>query len=415
MTDNTLSSILGKDVLPPELVTSLQEAFDKKVAEAREEAEVSVREELAQRFEHDKDRLVEAMDHAITDVIQSYEAQKAEEINRLREAQEKFHSGLKEARRAYRQRMNEHLSSANTFVAKHLAEEVKAIRSERKKLAEARVKAAADVESIKTRLAEAHNRHVKKIDEFVVGQLTGELNEFNQDRRALVETRAKLVAEHRRKLEETQRRFVKESAKKLDQAITAQLRDEMVQLHEDIERNRQNNLGRKMFDAFLGEFMSSYFSEGTEARKFQDMLEGANAELTSTKARLAEAEAKAETVVRKAQLSEARAERAKIMSELLSNLRGEKRAVMEGMLETTKTGDLKKSFERFLPLVTTGAGVARKPSQPAKVLSESPKAKPALVTGDQRSNRLIESVAAAETSEFDELATIVHLAGIQKN
>lgn len=415
MTDTTLSNILGKDVLPAELLATLQEAFDKKVAEAREQAELAVREELAQRYEHDKDQLVEAMDRAISDVIQSYEGQKAEEINRLREAQEKFHSGLKEARKAYRQRMSEHLTQANEFVAKHLAEEVKAIRKERKALAEARVKAAEEVTSIKTKLSEAHNSHVTKIDEFVVGQLTRELDEFDQDRRALVETRAKLVAESRKRLKETQDRFVKESAKKLDAVISEQLVTEMQQLHEDIERNRQNNFGRKIFEAMAAEFMASYFAEGTETRKLQSILEGANAELASTKTRLAEAEARAEAVVRKARVAEAEAQRAKIMSELLSPLRGEKRAVMEGMLETTKTPDLRKSFERFLPLVTESATPRKNSSAPARVLHETKAAKPALVTGDQRSNRLIESVAAAEKPELDELATIVHLAGIQKN
>jgi hypothetical protein len=415
MTDTTLSSILGKDVLPPELLASLQEAFDKKVAEAREEAELAIREELAQRYEHDKDQLVEAMDHTITGVLQSYEGQKAEEINRLREAQEKFHSGLKEARKAYRQRMSEHLSQANKFVAEHLAEEVKAIRSERKALAEARVGASKEVTSIKTKLSEAHNSHVTKIDEFVVNQLTRELNEFDQDRRALVETRAKLVAESRRKLKETQDRFVKESAKKLDSVVSEQLVSEMQQLHEDIERNRQNNFGRKIFEAMAAEFMSSYFAEGTETLKLQNILEGAKSELAETKARLAEAEAKSEAVTRKARLAEDRADRSKVMSELLSNLRGEKRAVMEGMLETIRTPELRKSFERFLPLVTETVTTPRNGSTMTKVLSESPKSKPALVTGDQRSNRLIESVAAAENTEMDELATIVHLAGIQKN
>lgn len=414
MTDYTLSNILGKEVLPPELLATLQEAFDKKVLEAREEAELAVREELAQRYEHDKDQLVEAMDHAITDVIQSYEAQKAEEINRLREAQEKFNGGLKEARKAYRQRMSEHLNQANDFVAKHLAEEIKALRSEQKLLAEARVSAAKEVESIKTKLSEAHNGHVLKIDEFVVSQLTRELNEFDQDRRALVETRAKLVAESRKKLEETQKRFVKESAKKLDTVISEQLVSEMRQLHEDIERNRQNNFGRKIFEAMAAEFMSSYFAEGTEALKLQNILEGAKSELAETKQRLAEAEAKSEAVVRKARLAEERAERARVMSELTSNLRGEKKAIMEGMLETTKTSDLRKSFDRFLPLVTESAAPRKNQSPSTKVLSESPKSKPALVTGDQRNNRLIESVAAAENPEQDELNTIIHLAGLQK-
>lgn len=414
--DNTLANILGQG-LPAELVASLEEALATKVAEARELAEQSVREELSRRYEHDKDQLVEAMDRALTDVIKTYESKKADEISKLKEAQEKFHTGLKEARKTFRQRTAEHLDKTNQFVARHLAEEVKAMRVERRGLAEARVKAAEEVAALKAKLSEAHNAHVKKIDEFVVSQVTRELNEFDQDRRALVETRAKLVAESRRRLKETQDRFVAESAKKLDQVISSQLATEMSQLHEDIERNRQNNFGRKMFEAMAAEYMASYFAEGSETRKLQGLLEGVKAELSDTKTRLAEAEAKSTAADRKVRVAEERAERAKIMSELLSNLRGEKRAVMEGMLETTDTRLLRKSFERFLPLVTETATGKKPAVQPSKApLSEGRSTQtPRVVTGDQRNNRLIESVAAAEKPENDEIAQIVRLSGIQKN
>lgn len=410
-----IKTILGQDVLPEEILVSLQEAFDKKVVEAREAAEMSVREELAQRYEHDKDALVEAMDRAITDVVQSYEAQKADEIQKLREAQDKFHAGLSEAKTTYKSKMREHLENANNFVAKHLAEEIKTLRAEKSALAEARVSASEEIEMLKSKLAEAHNAHVKKIDEFVVGQLSRELDEFDQDRQALVETRAKLVAESRRKLRETEQRFVKESAQKLDRVVSEQLATEMKQLHEEIERHRQNDFGRKIFEAVAAEYMSSYFAEGTETKKLQGILESIQGELSSTKTRLAEAEANSEAASRKVKLAEDTAQRAQIMSELLSNLRGEKRAVMEGMLDTIKTGELRKSFERFLPMVTENV-TARKPApQASKTLHEG-NAKPArVVTGDQRANRLSESIVAAESTELDEVNHLIRLAGIQKN
>lgn len=410
-----ISNILGQDMLPPEIITSLQEAFDKKVQEARDAAEMSVREELAQRYEHDKDQLIEAMDRAITDVVQSYEAQKADEIQNLREAQDKFQAGLKEAKATYKSKMKEHLENANNFVAKHLAEEIKTLRVERKRLAEAQVAASDEVADLKVKLAEAHNSHVKKIDEFVVNQLTRELDEFDQDRRALVETRAKLVAESRRKLRETEQRFIKESAAKLDHVVSEQLSHEMKQLHEEIERHRQNDFGRKIFEAVAAEYMASYFAEGSETKKLQGILETVQSELSTAKQRLAEAETASESASRKAKLAEDNAQRAQVMSELLSNLRGEKRAVMEGMLDTIKTGELRKSFERFMPLVTENVTPRKNTQSPSKALNEA-NAKPArMVTGDQRANRLIESIAAAESTEQDEVSHLIRLAGIHKN
>lgn len=417
--DKTLANIIGEGVLPEELVASLEEAFNarvaEKVSEAREEAELAIREELAQRYEHDKDALVEAMDRAITDVVQHYESQKADEIAKLQEAQEKFQNGLKEAKAEYKTKLREHLSQTNRFIAENLAGEVKEMRAERKSLAETRVRAAQELADVKAKLSEAHNTHVKKIDEFVVNQVSKELNEFAQDRRALVETRAKLISESRKKLEETQKRFVKESAEKLDQFVSGQVADEMKQLHEDLERNRQNQFGRRLFEAMAAEFAASYYSDGTEAKKVQAMLESVQAELAQTKEKLAETSAATDAATRKARLAEDRAHRSQIMSELLSNLRGEKRMVMEGMLESVKTPELRKSFERLLPVVLNET--AKKPVKAAKVLNEETQEAPKqtrVVTGDQRSNRLVESIAAEEAADETEIAQVVRLAGIKK-
>lgn len=413
--DKTFAKLIGEGVLPEELVASLEEAFNarvaEKVSEAREEAEKSVREELAQRYEHDKDALVEAMDRAITDVVKHYETEKAQEITSLREAQEKFHAGLKEAKASYKSKLKEHLASSNEFIARNLSEEVKGMRSARKGLAETRVRAAQELAEFKAKLSEAHNSHVKKIDEFVVNQVSKELNEFDQDRRALVETRAKLISESRKKLSEVQQRFVKESAEKLDRFVSGQVATEMKQLHEDLERNRENQFGRRLFEAMAAEFSASYYSDGTEARKVQSVLESVQAELDATKKKLAENATATEQAQRKARLAEDRAQRSAVMSELLSNLRGEKRRVMEGMLESVKTPELRKSFDRLLPIALNESGSA-KPAKAAQVLEEAPK-QTRVVTGDQRTNRLVESIAAEAAADETELAQVVRLAGIK--
>ena len=46
----------------------------------------------------------------------------------------------------------------------------------------------------------------------------------------------------------------------------------MTQLHEDLENNRQNMFGRRIFEAVAAEFMTSYLAEGTEIRKLQSIL-----------------------------------------------------------------------------------------------------------------------------------------------
>jgi hypothetical protein len=419
--DKTLADILGATGLPQEIVDSLQEAFDKKVAETREETEMSMREEFARRYEHDKAQLVEAIDRMLTDVISKQEESKQAEVAQFVEARDAFRNALAESRQHYKTKLREHLALTRNFAVAELSKEAAALRAEKKSFTEAKAKIKAELATLKEAAAAEQAARLKKIDEFVVRQVSKELKEFGEDHRALVETRVKLVTESRKKLKEMQTKFIKASAEKVEGMVNESLKREMTQLHEDLERNRQNMFGRRIFEAVAAEYMTSYLAEGTEVRKLQTVLESKTAELAEVKTKLDEVEQKTEVARRKAALAEDRAARTQIMSELLSNLRGEKRAVMEGMLETIKTGNLRTAFTKLLPVVLNeNTRKAAGPQGSRKLMEErapTEKRNVVSVTGDQRTNRLSESAQAeAEVeSEIDsDLAHVVRLAGIQK-
>lgn len=412
--DNTLATILG-DSLPAEMLASLQEAFEQKVAEAKSEAEVAIREEFAVRYEHDKANLVEAIDRMLTDTVTKLEEDKAAEITKLKEARATFDVKIKEHRDLYKAKMAEHVSLISSFVNEHLTKHLTSLVEEKKSLAETQRNIAESFNQSKTEMLAEHKAHLKKIDEFVVKQLTRELTEFNEDHRALVETRVKLLSESKQKLKETQTRFVKEAAAKAEAFITSNLKSEMAQLHEDLEAHRQNMFGRRIFEAVAAEFMTSYLNEGSEVTKMKAIIETKEEELASVNGKLAEAAKAIDAVSRKVKLAEDRASRAKIMSELLSNLRGDKRSVMESMLETTKTENLRETFNKLLPVVIESAA---KPQNEKKVLSETkiPSIRRMTeITGDKANNRLLESVSAdADSGNDAEIGAIIRLAGIQK-
>lgn len=416
--DNDIKRLLGDGALPDEIVSALQEAFDKKVAAASEQAQINAREEMAARYEQDKAALVEAVDRMVTDAL-----------NKQAEATHKQNESLKGARRAfreakgkmlsvYRSKLSETQEASRSVVSAKLASEVKRLREAQRKLTAEQLRVADVLEAEKARLAEDHAARVRKIDEFVVRQTAKELKELNEDHKALVQQRVKLVREGKSKLREAQARFVKQAAQRVEGAIDAALSREMKQLHEDLERNRQNMFGRRIFEAVAAEYLSSYLAEGTEIRKLQKVVETKEKELSDVKARLDETTKANEIAARKAKIAEDRAQRTKIVSELLSNLRGDKRSVMEGMLETVKTEQLRETFNRLLPVVLS-EGTGRKPvpsvsTQQRRPLSET---RPAgtVVTGDRgRTNRLFEA-SNAEAAEFDnEVAQVVRLAGLVK-
>jgi hypothetical protein len=414
--DNNITQLLGGEKLPPEIVTSLQEAFDKKVVEVREQAEITLREEFARRYEHDKENLVEAIDRMLSDVIGKHEAEKTEAINRFVEARTAFRKSIKESRAKFRAKLDEQTAASRAVVANKLKEEILKLREAKKAIFAERIAYADKLTGVKETLTTDHTARLKKIDEFVVRQVTKELKEFMEDHRALVKTRVKLVSESKQKLRSAQNRFIKEAAVKVEKVINETLKREMTQLHEDLEKNRQNMFGRRIFEAVAAEFMTSYLTEETEIRKLQDALSTREQQLTETKGKLDEAVKDGQIATRKVRLAEDRAVRTKILGELLANLRGDKRQVMEGMLETVRTDALRGSFNKLLPVVLDET--TRK-APPKKVLAETrverEREQPAtIVTGGQRPNRLAE---AAEAEAFDidpDIAQVIRLAGIHK-
>src|SRR5690606_7656616 len=121
--------------------------------------------------------------------------------------------------------------------------------------------------------------------------------------------KVQLVAEAREKLADTQRQFVKEAAKLVDQKVTETMKVELKQLHEDLERNRQNMFGRRIFEAVATEFMSSYFSEGTEVKKLEKVLESTKTQMQSMQKQLKESQHAIDSANRKAKLAEEAAAR----------------------------------------------------------------------------------------------------------
>jgi hypothetical protein len=472
--DNIVKKLFEAGLLSEEDTKSLQESFDARVQEAtaniRESVEVQIREEMAQRFEHDKSTLVEAMDRMLTDVVQKVEEQRVSEIAQLREARERYDAAVKEARSGYKARLLGHAQTLEAFVMQKLNSELAEFNEDKTAVAEMRVKLAAQLAEGKnayqkrikehmavmrdfvleklageltqvkeqadaleveraTIVAEAaqhksaleatYEQRIKQIDEFVVRQVSKELREFQEDKRALVDKRVQLVAESRAKLAETQRDFVAKAAKMVDRQVTETLKAELTQLHEDLEKNRQNMFGRRIFEAVAAEFMTSYFGETTEVAKIQTVLESTQAEMAGLKTQLQEAKRDVEVAARKAKLAEEKANRSNIMAELTGNLSTSKKAVMEELLETVKTAQLREAFNKYLPAVLSEGGKKEAPQsrQPRK-LTEAPvkELSTVAITGDQRNNRLRETVQAesSEADVNDDTATILRLAGLKK-
>ena len=222
--------------------------------------------------------------------------------------------------------------------------------------------------------------------------LAEELVEFQADKRDLVETKVKLIANANKKLDEMKSKFVKRSAALVQEAVAKQLKTELTQLREDINSARKNAFGRKIFEAFASEFSVTHLNENAEIRKLTAEIAKKDQIISEAAGKVQKARQLVESKDRELKLINERSTRAKIMTELMNPLNKDKQAVMSTLLENVQTDRLKAAFEKYLPSVLNNeAAVA-----PKKVLSESAVA----VTGDKKS---------AKTQDSDEQGNIIDI------
>jgi hypothetical protein len=361
---DALKPLLDSDLINEDTRTAISEAWETKLNEAREQVRAELREEFAQRYEHDKTVMVEALDRMVTEGLSAEIQAVTAEKQALAEDRVRFQSKMKES-----------ASKFDSFMVSKLAEEIGELRKDRKQ----------------------HNEGFKKLEKFVVRALAEEIREFAEDKRDLVETKVRLVSEARSKLESLKARFIKESANKMSRAVSQHLRAELTQLQEDIKIARENNFGRRLFEAFAAEFGATHLNENAEVRKLSQLVQDKNRQLAEATQTLEKAKVLVESKDREIRMIKESNVRQSTMEELLSPLNEEKREVMKNLLESVQTNRLKNAFEKYLPAVLAEG----KSSKARQVIAESH----VEVTGDK-------SVKAVEDESRSNVIDIKRLAGL---
>jgi hypothetical protein len=405
--EEALKKLLESEVLDESTKTSIREAWESKLQEAEKQIETRLREEYAQRFEHDKAQLVESLDKFVTEHVGKEIEEFAADKNSLVQERAKLTRAIVESRKQYKAKLAERVAMLDQFVKDSLVKEVTEFRNDKKSLMEARKQMAQDLRSHKAKLDEQTKARIKKLDEFVLKQVSSEIEEFASDKKLLAETRAKLISESKQKLNETKAAFIKRAASLVEATVNQTLTKELSQLKEELRVVRENNFGRKIFEAFGAEFMNSYLAEGTKVKAVTRQVGELKAKLAEAEKKAADAKALFEGATRKIRSAEEQAQRSRIMSELLAPLGRDKRSVMEQMLQGVKTEKLREHYSRYLPAVVGDSAPKR------AALNEGSARQ--VVTGD-RNNKLAEAVKEEDTTTQDQLGEIIQLrklAGIQ--
>ena len=360
---DAIKPLLDSGLINEDIGQELNEAWESKLTEAREQVRAELREEFAQRYEHDKTTMVEALDRMVTEGLTAEIQHVAAEKQALAEDRVKFQHKMKESSTKF-----------NDFMVTKLAEEIGELRKDRKQ----------------------HNESLEKLENFVVRALAEEIQEFAQDKRDLVETKVRLVSEARSKLETLKARFIKESANKMSKVVASHLKQELTQLKEDIQVARENNFGRKIFEAYAAEFNHTHLSENKVVRDLKSALASKDRKLSEATKIVHKAKTLVESKNQEIRRIQESNERASVMEELLGPLNEEKQAVMKNLLESVQTSRLKNAYEKYLPAVLSNSTPKAR-----KALSESV----SVVTGDK-------TVPAAQNEDRSNVIDIKRLAGL---
>jgi hypothetical protein len=362
---DALKSLFENNVISEEIKESIESAFEARINEAKETATQQLREEFAQKYEHDKNTMIEAVDRMISEQLSAELVEFADDRNQLAEMKVK-----------YAQKMQKDTQVMKEFVTRQLASEVKELHEDQVVMAS----------------------KFGKLEQFVVEALAQEIAEFYKDKQDLAETKVRLVREGREEIKKVKQQFVQRAAQMVESVVTQNLTSEITSLKEDIEAARRADFGRKLFEAFASEYQASYLNEKSETSKLLKVIDLKDLAMQEAAQAIVKAEQILESKETEIRALKEATERKAIMAELLAPLNKEQRSIMGELMETVKTTKLNESFEKYLPAVIAG---------------NAPQKKQALVEAKEVTGNKISNNPRSSESENSNIVDIRRLAGLK--
>jgi hypothetical protein len=331
-----VKQLFENNVISEEIKSEIESAWESRIQESRDHVTAELREEFAQKYEHDKSAMVEAVEQMLTDRLQAELGEFAED-----------RQGLIEARAKYAKKMKQDSKAMESFVLKNLRNELVELHEDRKAVA----------------------GNVAKLESFIVDALAKEIAEFHADKKDLAETKVRLIRDSKAKFEEVKKDFINKSAKIIEETVAKGLRSEMTQLKEDIDAARKNDFGRRIFESFASEFAASHLNEKSETAKLLKVVSQKEMELEEAAKIVAETQEQVESKNKEIAIIKESINRREVMGELLGPLTGDKKSVMSELLESVQTEKLRAAFDKYIPSVMNGGTPAKKALTEAKEIT----------------------------------------------
>ena len=316
-----VKQLFENNVISEEIKSEIETAWQSRIQENRDLVTAELREEFAQKYEHDKNAMVEAVESMLADRLQAELVELAED-----------RQSLIEAKARYTEKLVKDSKTLESFVMNNLKKELAELHADRQAVAE----------------------NVSKVESFIVDALAKEIAEFHSDKKDLAETKVRLVRDSKAKFEAIKKDFISRSVKIIEETVSKGLKSEMVQLREDIEHARKNDFGRRIFESFASEYAASHLNEKSETVKLLKVVATKEAELEEAAKIVAETQKLVESREAELRIAKDISARKEVMSELLNPLSGDKKVVMRELLESVQTDKLRSAFDKYIPSVMNG-------------------------------------------------------------
>ena len=121
---DALKALFENNAISEEIRAEIEQAWDAKIKENRMHATAELREEFAQKYEHDKQTMVEAIDKMLDEKL-------SEELTEFADDRQK----LAEARAKYAVAMRENADLMKNFVVQQLGKEIGELHEDQKAMA----------------------------------------------------------------------------------------------------------------------------------------------------------------------------------------------------------------------------------------------------------------------------------------
>lgn len=279
-------------------------------------------------------------------------------------------------------KFNKMVAQVQSFINENVKNEVKNIRSTKRKLSEAVDTFGKFVSENTKKCVEIHNAEARKFDAMKV----------------------RMVKENNQEMAKAKKKFFEDTAREVQKYVTESCAREIRNFRQDLINARKNEFGTRIFEAFKNEFKKNYFNEDKAAKNLLESVSKKVANLNRTVSKLDKeknilvAENKNLNAVKEKLMRE------KIISESISFLPAKQQSMMRNLLTGCKTSELKESIKRYLPsIVGENATKQINKSEGNKLLKEN---KMILTGADNRRvvrKAVDESLSPELQQEIDEI------------